>query len=230
MWFGIQTVDLLNHVPAFSSQEHWMYKNTCPHLPINCNFSLQKDTIILYMAHTHHSLNNQVLAMFPLSTTIPAMLHYPELQNWQLFSTIWYVIVFFVVCDRFPFLQCGTNLFLVHVMNNITHSSMERDKCAHSHWFLIAQTQKIGISQVATSEDYTCDQNGNLFVPPHPTPSTPPSLQLYNHHNQDEILIQSLLLRFWYQFSGSYFLFQSVLPKDNSSLDIHLYFLVCYIK
>ena len=48
---------------------------------------------------------------------------------------------------------------------------MDGDKCAHNHRFLIAQTQKIGISLVA-SEDDTSDQNGKPSTPPHLTLST----------------------------------------------------------
>ena len=31
MWFGLQTVDILNHGPAFLRQEHIMYQTKCPH-------------------------------------------------------------------------------------------------------------------------------------------------------------------------------------------------------
>ena len=31
MWFELQTVDILNHVPTFSHQEHSIYQTTCPH-------------------------------------------------------------------------------------------------------------------------------------------------------------------------------------------------------
>ena len=30
-WFELQKVDVLNHVPTFSRQEHSMYQTTCPH-------------------------------------------------------------------------------------------------------------------------------------------------------------------------------------------------------
>ena len=50
--------------------------------------------------------------------------------------------------------------------------SMDGDKCAHSHWFLIAQTQKIGMSLAVASEDDTSDQNGKPSTPPHLTSST----------------------------------------------------------
>ena len=50
--------------------------------------------------------------------------------------------------------------------------SMDGDKCAHNHWFLIAQTQKIGMSLVAASEDDTSDQSGKPSTPPHLTLST----------------------------------------------------------
>ena len=30
-WLGIQTLDILNHVPAFSRQEDCVYQTTCPH-------------------------------------------------------------------------------------------------------------------------------------------------------------------------------------------------------
>ena len=31
MWFGLQIVEILNHVPTFSRQEHNIYQTTCPH-------------------------------------------------------------------------------------------------------------------------------------------------------------------------------------------------------
>ena len=120
---------------------------------------------------------------------------------------------FFVVCDRFPFLQCGTNLFLVHVMNNITHSSMERDKCAHSHCFLIVQTQKIGISQVAISEDYTCDQMVICLFHPIPHPET------HHHYNSTTITIKTrswfshYYLGFGTNFPGRIFYFNQFYQK-----------------
>lgn len=45
---------------------------------------------------------------------------------------------------------------------------MDRDKCAHSQWLPIVQTQKIGISQAAAyeaSEDDTCDQPSTTPIP-----------------------------------------------------------------
>ena len=49
--------------------------------------------------------------------------------------------------------------------------SMDGDKCAHNHWFLIALIQKIGMSLVAASEGDTSDQNGKPSTPPHLTSS-----------------------------------------------------------
>ena len=37
---------------------------------------------------------------------------------------------------------------------------MDWDEYAHNHWFLIAQTQNIGMALVAASEDNTSDKNG----------------------------------------------------------------------
>ena len=48
---------------------------------INCNIFPQKDTMIPYMAQPHHPLNNQVLAIFFLSATIPAMPHFSEFTD-----------------------------------------------------------------------------------------------------------------------------------------------------
>ena len=50
------------------------------------------------------------------------------------------------------------NLFLLP-------QSMDRDNSAHNHWFLFAQTIKIGILQVAVSEEDTCAQNGKPITP-----------------------------------------------------------------
>ena len=49
---------------------------------------------------------------------------------------------------------------------------MGRDKCTQNHWFIIAQTQKIGMSLVAASEDDTSDQNGKPYTPPNLTSPT----------------------------------------------------------
>ena len=49
--------------------------------------------------------------------------------------------------------------------------SMDGDKCAHNHWFLIALIQKTGMSLVAASEGDTSDQNGKPSTPPHLTSS-----------------------------------------------------------
>ena len=52
-----------------------------------------------YMAETHHPLDNQVLAIFPPSATIPLTLHYSECPVYDrfffflAFSTIWYTFV-----------------------------------------------------------------------------------------------------------------------------------------
>ena len=46
--------------------------------------------------------------------------------------------------------------------------SMDRDKRAHNHWFLVAQAQKIDVLQVVVSHEDPCNQNGK--------PSNPPSL------------------------------------------------------
>lgn len=42
---------------------------------------------------------------------------------------------------------------------------MGRDNSAHNHLFLIAQTQKIGILQVAVSKEDSCDQNSKQSTP-----------------------------------------------------------------
>ena len=49
---------------------------------------------------------------------------------------------------------------------------MDGNKCADNHWFLIAKTQKIGMSLVAASEDDTSNQNGKPSTPHHLTSST----------------------------------------------------------
>ena len=81
--------------------------------------------------------------------------------------------------------------------------NINRDKCTHSHWLLIAQTQKIGISQVAASDRDTFDRNGKPFTPFYPISSTAPTL------SKCKTLIQSLALRFCYLFSRACSLFQS---------------------
>ena len=48
--------------------------------------------------------------------------------------------------------------------------SIDRDS---SHWFFIAQAQKIGVLQVLVSEEYACNQNGK--------PSSSPSLIPWTH-------------------------------------------------
>ena len=55
---------------------------------------------------------------------------------------------------------------------SLLSQNMCRDKCAHSNWLLIAQTQKIGIPQVAASEGDTCDKDGKPITLPHCTPTT----------------------------------------------------------
>ena len=55
--------------------------------------------------------------------------------------------------------------------------NMDTDKCAHNHLFLNTQTQKIGISLVAASEENTCDPNGKPSTPTNLTASTLPSPQ-----------------------------------------------------
>ena len=52
--------------------------------------------------------------------------------------------------------------------------NMDGAKCTHNHWFIIAQTYKNGISQVAASEDNTCDQNVKILNLPYLAPSIPP--------------------------------------------------------
>ena len=47
------------------------------------------------MALTRHFLNSQVLVIFPPSETSPAAVHYSGFDNWPMFSTQWYVIVFY---------------------------------------------------------------------------------------------------------------------------------------
>lgn len=84
---------------------------------------------------------------------------------------------------------------------SLLSGNMDRDKQTHSHWFLITQTQKIGIPLVAASEDDTYDQNGNPSTLPHLTPSTQSSPQ------QVETLIQLLFFRFWYLISRTCVLF-----------------------
>ena len=101
---------------------------------------------------------------------------------------------------------------------------MGRDKYAHNHWLLIAQTQKISISLAAVSEGNTCDQNRKPYTPPHLTSSTPPSPQ------KDQTLIQSLVLRLSNLLSRTCVLFQSVPPIDNSSLNIRLHLVVTCIR
>ena len=93
---------------------------------------------------------------------------------------------------------------------------MDRDKFPSSHWFLITQTQKIGISQEAATGDDTYVQSHKPFTPLYITPSTAPSPR------KGETLIQSLVLRFWYVLYRKCFLFQSVLPRDSSSVNIYL--------
>ena len=60
---------------------------------------------------------------------------------------------------------------------SLAPQNMDKDKCTHNHWFPIALTQDVGISLVAAFEDDTCDQNDKPSIPPHLTPSTPPSPQ-----------------------------------------------------
>ena len=44
---------------------------------------------------------------------------------------------------------------------------MESDNRAHNHCFLIAQAQKIGVLQVAVSNEDACNWNGKPFNPPY---------------------------------------------------------------
>ena len=90
-WFGQQTVDVLNHVPAFSCQKHWLYQTMYPQ-PINCNSIPQKDTMIPYMGQAHHPLSNQILAIF-FSTNVAAMLiNSPYNKVCNGFSTLFYAL------------------------------------------------------------------------------------------------------------------------------------------
>ena len=65
---------------------------------------------------------------------------------------------------------------------SLSSRNMDGEKCAHNHWFLVAQTQKIGISLVAASEDDTCDQNGN------PSPHSPRP-QPHHYHSRAKLLL-----------------------------------------
>ena len=48
---------------------------------------------------------------------------------------------------------------------SLLSQNMDRDKCPHSHWFIITQTQKIGISQEAATGDDTYVQSHKPFTP-----------------------------------------------------------------
>ena len=65
-WFRLQTVDILNHAPAFSC---------------HCNILPEKDTMIPYMVQIRHPLNNQIFKIFDPFVTTLAMLHYPEFAD-----------------------------------------------------------------------------------------------------------------------------------------------------
>ena len=55
---------------------------------------------------------------------------------------------------------------------SLLSQSMARVDSAHNHWFLIAQTQKIGILQVVASNKDFCDQSGKPSAPLSLIPST----------------------------------------------------------
>ena len=55
---------------------------------------------------------------------------------------------------------------------SLVPQSMDRDKSNDYVWFLIAQTQKIGVLQVVATNEDACEQNGKLLTSTSPIPST----------------------------------------------------------
>ena len=103
-WSGLQKLDILNHVPAFSRQEHNMYQTMCPH-PTNHlqHHSTKGQHDNLYGSITP-PFNSQVPAIFFPFATTPAAPHYP------------------VFTDRHS-PQYGMLTFLLHVMTNTLFST-----------------------------------------------------------------------------------------------------------
>ena len=104
---ALQTLGIQNHMVWGTNNERTkrgacilspreLNINHKPHAhtqPINCNFVPQKDTMIPYMAETHHPLDNQVLAIFPPSATIPSTTHYSKCHRLRSFFYIFYNLV-----------------------------------------------------------------------------------------------------------------------------------------
>ena len=101
---GLQKLDILNHVPAFSRQEHNMYQTMCPH-PTNHlqHHSTKGQHDNLYGSITP-PFNSQVPAIFFPFATTPAAPHYP------------------VFTDRHSS-QYDMLTFLLHVMTNTFFST-----------------------------------------------------------------------------------------------------------
>ena len=69
MWFGLQTVNILNHVPHSRPSSTACTKTRAHTQPITYNTIPQKDNMIPYMAQSRYPLNSQVLAIFfPFAT------------------------------------------------------------------------------------------------------------------------------------------------------------------
>ena len=62
---------------------------------ITSNIFPQKGTMIPNMTQSRYPLNSQVLAIFLPFATIPATPHYSLSSIHQVFSTVWYVILYF---------------------------------------------------------------------------------------------------------------------------------------
>ena len=105
-WFEPQTVDVLTTCPHSHAKRTQCTKPHDHAKPINCHLIPHKDTMTPYMALTCHYLNSQVPAIFFLSATSPAMIHYSGF--WQLTY-----ILHIMVCDRF--------LHLFYIFYNLTH-------------------------------------------------------------------------------------------------------------
>ena len=73
--------------------------------------------------------------------------------------------------------------------------NVDCDNSAHNHWFLITQVQKIGVLQVAVSDEDASNTNGK--------PSNPPSLMPSNYcYYFHTLLIPSQELTFPLEISG----------------------------
>ena len=101
-----------------------------------------------------------------------------------------------------------------------------------NHWFLITQTQKIGMSLVAASEDDTSDQNDKPSTPPH---LTSPNFTIITTRKNLHLAISTwgalpasrptILSRFEQNciFASSFFLFLSLIMSDHASFLCFIY-------